>query len=66
MMAITVGATVVTLIPLFLVLGYLLTKGVASLNWAFFTRACPRPSARRAAAWPTRSSARSKSSVSRA
>ena len=37
MMAITVGATIVTLIPLFLVLGYLLTKGVASLNWAFFT-----------------------------
>ena len=37
MMAITVGATVLTLIPLFLVLGYLLTKGVASLNWAFFT-----------------------------
>ena len=37
MMAITVGATVLTLIPLFLVLGYLLTKGFASLNWAFFT-----------------------------
>src|SRR6202050_2514849 len=37
MMAVTVGATIVTLIPLFLVLGYLLTKGVASLNWAFFT-----------------------------
>jgi phosphate transport system permease protein len=36
-MAITVAATIVTLIPLFLVLGYLLTKGVASLNWAFFT-----------------------------
>src|SRR6202041_3602929 len=37
MMAVTVGATIVTLIPLFLVLGYLLTKGFASLNWAFFT-----------------------------
>ncbi|HEY6300200.1 MAG TPA: hypothetical protein VIW95_11215, partial [Candidatus Binatus sp.] len=37
MMAVTVGATIVTLIPLFLVLGYLLSKGVASLNWAFFT-----------------------------
>jgi phosphate transport system permease protein len=37
MMAITVGATILALIPLFLVLGYLLTKGVASLNWAFFT-----------------------------
>jgi len=37
MMAVTVGATIVTLIPLFLVLGYLLTKGVTSLNWAFFT-----------------------------
>jgi phosphate transport system permease protein len=37
MMAVTVGATILTLIPLVLVLGYLLTKGVASLNWAFFT-----------------------------
>ena len=37
MMAVTVGATIVTLIPLFLVLGYLLSKGVTSLNWAFFT-----------------------------
>ncbi len=37
MMAITVSASILTLIPLFLVLGYLLTKGVASLNWAFFT-----------------------------
>src|SRR5260370_37812515 len=36
-MAVTVGATILTLIPLFLVLGYLLSKGVASLNWAFFT-----------------------------
>ncbi len=42
MMAVTVGATIVTLIPLFLVLGYLLTKGFASLNWAFFT-AMPAP-----------------------
>ncbi len=41
-MAVTVGATVLTLIPLFLVLGYLLTKGFASLNWAFFT-AMPAP-----------------------
>ncbi len=37
MMTITVAATVVTLIPLFLVLGYLLFKGATSLNWAFFT-----------------------------
>jgi phosphate transport system permease protein len=37
MMSVTVGATIVTLITLFLVLGYLLTKGFASLNWAFFT-----------------------------
>src|SRR6201987_3083151 len=37
MMAVTVGATIVTLIPLFLVLGYLLIKGVASLHWVFFT-----------------------------
>jgi phosphate transport system permease protein len=37
MMTITVAATIITLIPLFLVLGYLLFKGAASLNWAFFT-----------------------------
>jgi phosphate transport system permease protein len=36
MMTITVAATVATLIPLFLVLGYLLYKGFSSLNWAFF------------------------------
>jgi len=59
MMAVTVGATVLTLIPLFLVLGYLLTKGVASLNWRSL-RPCPRRSAKKAAEWPTRSSARSR------
>ncbi len=37
MMTVTVAATIVTLIPLFLVLGYLLYKGASSLNWAFFT-----------------------------
>ncbi|HYB90900.1 MAG TPA: phosphate ABC transporter permease PstA [Candidatus Binataceae bacterium] len=42
MMAVTVAATLVTLIPLFLVLGYLLTKGAASVNWAFFT-SLPKP-----------------------
>jgi phosphate transport system permease protein len=36
-MTVTVAATIVTLIPLFLVLGYLLLKGATSLNWAFFT-----------------------------
>jgi phosphate transport system permease protein len=36
MMSVTVGATIITLIPLFLVLGYLLMKGFTSLNWAFF------------------------------
>jgi phosphate transport system permease protein len=37
MMAVTVGATALTLVPLFLILGYLITKGFSSLNWAFFT-----------------------------
>src|SRR5215472_15637488 len=37
MMTITITATVITLIPLFLILGYLLFKGATSLNWAFFT-----------------------------
>jgi phosphate transport system permease protein len=37
MMAITVLATIITLIPLFIILGYLLYKGASSVNWAFFT-----------------------------
>lgn len=42
MMGLTVAATVVTLLPLFLVLGYLLSKGASSINLAFFTR-LPKP-----------------------
>jgi phosphate transport system permease protein len=42
MMAITVGATVLTLIPLFLVLGYLLSKGASSVNLNFFFH-MPKP-----------------------
>jgi phosphate transport system permease protein len=42
MMAVTVAATLVTLTPLFLVLGYLLMKGAASLNLDFFTN-LPKP-----------------------
>ena len=38
MMGLTIFATVVTLTPLFLVLGYLLYKGASSVNLAFFTR----------------------------
>lgn len=38
MVAVTVLATIVALVPLFLVLGYLLSKGASSVNWAFFTR----------------------------
>jgi phosphate transport system permease protein len=38
MVGLTVLATVVALVPLFLVLGYLLTKGASSINWKFFTR----------------------------
>ncbi|MFZ0889920.1 MAG: phosphate ABC transporter permease PstA [Candidatus Binataceae bacterium] len=37
MMGVTVGATIVTLAPLFLVLGYLLSKGATSLNLTFLT-----------------------------
>src|SRR5260370_24231332 len=36
-MAVTGGGRIVALSAMFLVLGYLLTKGFASLNWAFFT-----------------------------
>ncbi len=42
MMAITVVATAITLVPLFLVLGYLLSKGASSVSLAFFTR-LPKP-----------------------
>jgi phosphate transport system permease protein len=38
MVGLTIGATVVALIPLFFVLGYLLSKGAASVNWDFFTK----------------------------
>src|SRR5689334_17228093 len=38
MMALTIFATVITLTPLFLILGYLLFKGASSINFAFFTR----------------------------
>ena len=38
MVGLTVLATVLALVPLFLVLGYLLSKGASSVNWNFFTR----------------------------
>ena len=38
MVGLTIGATALALIPLFLVLGYLLSKGFTSLNWDFFTK----------------------------
>jgi phosphate transport system permease protein len=42
MMGLTVVATVITLLPLFLVLGYLISKGFVNLNLAFFTH-LPKP-----------------------
>ncbi|MGD0075201.1 MAG: phosphate ABC transporter permease PstA [Candidatus Binataceae bacterium] len=42
MMGGTVGATVITLAPLFLILGYLISKGFSSLNLAFFVN-MPKP-----------------------
>jgi phosphate transport system permease protein len=38
MVAVTIGATILALIPLFLVFGYLVGKGASSLNWSFFTQ----------------------------
>ena len=38
MVGLTVLATVLALVPLFLVLGYLMRKGASSINWRFFTR----------------------------
>ena len=46
MVGLTIAATIVALIPLFLVLGYLLAKGATSVNWNFFTR-MPTPVQRR-------------------
>lgn len=42
MMGATVGATAITLVPLFLILGYLVSKGFSSLNLAFFIH-LPKP-----------------------
>jgi phosphate transport system permease protein len=38
MVGLTIVATTIALIPLFCVLGYLTSKGAASVNWAFFTK----------------------------
>jgi len=38
MVGITIAATLVALVPLFLVLGYLIGKGASSLSWDFFTK----------------------------
>ena len=38
MTGMTIAATGIALIPLFLVLGYLLSKGATSVNWDFFTK----------------------------
>jgi len=46
MIGATIAATVLALVPLFLVLGYLFTKGASSLNWDFFTK-MPAPVAQR-------------------
>lgn len=37
MTGVLLGSLVVTTVPLFLILGYLIYRGVGSLNWAFFT-----------------------------
>ncbi|HXZ89302.1 MAG TPA: phosphate ABC transporter permease PstA [Candidatus Binataceae bacterium] len=38
MVGITIAATLIALVPLFLVLGYLIGKGASSLSWDFFTK----------------------------
>ena len=57
MMGVTVLATVITLLPLFIILAYLSRRAASSLDLAFFTH-MPAPGGRREAGWPTRSSAR--------
>lgn len=44
MRVLAIGATVLALIPLVLILGYVLVKGVSSLNLAFFTQSYKAPS----------------------
>jgi phosphate transport system permease protein len=43
MRGLTVGATMLALIPLFLILGYVVIRGAAALNLAFFTQAYEPP-----------------------
>jgi len=43
MRGLTVGATLLALIPLFLILGYVLVRGASALNLAFFTQAYEPP-----------------------
>jgi phosphate transport system permease protein len=43
MRGLTVGATVLALIPLFLILGYVVVRGASALNLAFFTQAYEPP-----------------------
>ena len=40
--ALAVGAVLLVLLPLIAILGYLLYRGVGSLNWAFLTQT-PKP-----------------------
>ncbi len=43
MRGLTLGATLLALIPLFLILGYVVVRGVGALNLAFFTQAYEPP-----------------------
>src|SRR5262245_1247918 len=43
MRGLTVGATLLALVPLFLILGYVLVRGASALNLAFFTQAYEPP-----------------------
>ena len=43
MRGLTVGATLLALIPLFLILGYVVIRGAGALNPAFFTQAYEPP-----------------------
>ena len=50
-------SVLLALVPLAFILFYVVTQGITSLNWSFIAT-CRSRSANRAAAWPTRSSAR--------
>src|SRR5258708_32765693 len=60
MTGVAVVTVILVLVPLIAIFGYLLYRGVGSINWAFLTQT-PRPVGEPAAGWPMPSWARASS-----